>query len=81
MLTFCKLLRPFPFAANGPDSIKGQIFCLFFDAISIASGTSGKGTGLRLSLYYAIVKALGGELIVDSLPEKGLIFTISIPIN
>src|SRR5690606_36891713 len=43
-----------------PESIRGKIFQPFF-----TTKPAGQGTGLGLSLVYEIVKAYGGELIVD----------------
>jgi two-component system, NtrC family, sensor kinase len=44
-----------------PDTIKDKIFQPFF-----TTKPTGQGTGLGLSLSYDIVKAHGGDLIVDS---------------
>ncbi len=41
----------------------------------------GKGTGLGLSLCYGIIKQHGGEISVQSLPGKGSIFTVEIPVR
>lgn len=41
----------------------------------------GKGTGLGLSICYSIVKRLGGDITVESLPEEGTEFSISFPIT
>jgi len=39
----------------------------------------GKGTGLGLSTTYGIIKEIGGEIRVSSVPEKGSTFTIGLP--
>ncbi len=39
------------------------------------------GTGLGLSICYEIVKSFGGDIFVESEPEKGTTFTISLPVN
>jgi len=64
-----------------PDDIKDKIFQPFF-----TTKPTGQGTGLGLSLSYDIVKALGGELHLETtngngLPagQAGTTFTISIP--
>lgn len=36
----------------------------------------GKGTGLGLSVSYGIIKNLGGDIAVESIPGKGTLFTI-----
>jgi signal transduction histidine kinase len=59
-----------------PDSIKEKIFQPFF-----TTKPTGQGTGLGLSLSYDIVKAHGGELMVESLESKGTRFIISLPIG
>ncbi len=41
----------------------------------------GKGTGLGLSVSYGIIKSLGGKIEVESAPEHGTTFTISLPIK
>jgi signal transduction histidine kinase len=59
-----------------PESIKDKIFQPFF-----TTKPSGKGTGLRLSLRYDIVKAHGVELKVESTVGSGTSFFIHLPIN
>ncbi|HSF54207.1 MAG TPA: ATP-binding protein, partial [Algoriphagus sp.] len=46
-----------------PDAIKDKIFQPFF-----TTKPTGEGTGLGLSLSYDIVKAHGGELMVETQP-------------
>jgi len=58
-----------------PDTIKDKIFQPFF-----TTKPTGQGTGLGLSLSYDIIKAHGGELIVETQEQKGSDFVISLPI-
>lgn len=59
-----------------PQKVIDKIFQPFF-----TTKPTGQGTGLGLSLSYDIVKAHGGELSVDTNPDYGTSFIISIPIN
>jgi two-component system, NtrC family, sensor kinase len=57
---------------NGiPKKVLDKIFQPFF-----TTKPTGQGTGLGLSLAYDIVKAHGGELLVESKEGKGATFTI-----
>lgn len=40
----------------------------------------GKGTGLGLSISYSIIKELGGEIVIQSTPQKGTTILIKIPL-
>ena len=57
-----------------PEAIKKKIFEPFF-----TTKPTGQGTGLGLSLSYDIIKAHGGKLEVDSVPEQFTEFIISLP--
>ncbi len=59
-----------------PESIKDKIFQPFF-----TTKPTGKGTGLGLSLSYDIVRAHGGEIMVQSEEGKGTEFIITLPIS
>jgi two-component system, NtrC family, sensor kinase len=62
---------------NGiPDHIKEKIFQPFF-----TTKPTGQGTGLGLSLSYDIVKAHGGELVMQSTKDKGSQFIVNISIE
>jgi ligand-binding sensor domain-containing protein/signal transduction histidine kinase len=61
---------------NGiPDRIRGKIFQPFF-----TTKPTGQGTGLGLSLSYDIVKAHGGEIVVETNAGTGTSFKVIIPV-
>lgn len=39
------------------------------------------GTGLGLSICYEIIRSFGGTISVESAPEKGTVFTITLPVH
>ena len=59
-----------------PISIKEKIFQPFF-----TTKPTGQGTGLGLSLSYDIVKAHGGELLVESKEKEGSQFIVQISVG
>ena len=62
---------------NGiPQKIVDKIFQPFF-----TTKPTGQGTGLGLSLSYDIVKAHGGEIIVETKEGEGSEFIIQLPLN
>jgi len=62
---------------NGiPQKILDKIFQPFF-----TTKPTGQGTGLGLSLSYDIVKAHGGELVVETQEGEGTEFTIQLPLK
>jgi two-component system NtrC family sensor kinase len=57
-----------------PARVREKIFQPFF-----TTKPSGEGTGLGLSLSYEIIKAHGGELVVNSKEGQGTDFIIQLP--
>jgi CheY-like chemotaxis protein len=61
-----------------PDHID-KIFEPFFTTRSSMGVGAEEGTGLGLSLSYALIKDLGGEILVETEFEKGSTFTVVLP--
>jgi signal transduction histidine kinase len=64
---------------DGPGvspEVKGKIFDPFF-----TTKETGKGTGLGLTVAYAIVQEHGGSIRVDSSPHGGASFTVELPVS
>jgi two-component system, NtrC family, sensor kinase len=59
-----------------PKNVVDKIFQPFF-----TTKPTGQGTGLGLSLSYDIVKAHGGELLVQTIEGEGTTFTIQLPVS
>ena len=57
-----------------PDDVQTKIFDPFFTTKEV-----GKGTGLGLTVAYAIVQEHGGEIRVTSSPGSGATFTVEVP--
>lgn len=59
-----------------PREVLTKIFDPFFTTKEF-----GKGTGLGLTVVKGIVEEHGGTIHVESAPEKGTVFTLSLPIH
>jgi two-component system, NtrC family, sensor kinase len=58
-----------------PEENLGKLFTPFFTTKPV-----GKGTGLGLSIVYGIIKMHRGQITVKSQPDRGTIFTITLPV-
>jgi signal transduction histidine kinase len=58
-----------------PSEVIGRIFDPFFTTKPV-----GEGTGLGLSISYEIVKKHGGEILAESPPGGGAVFTLRLPL-
>jgi PAS domain S-box-containing protein len=54
--------------------VAGRLFEPFF-----TTKRQGEGTGLGLSICKAVVTSLGGEITFESAPDRGSIFSVSLP--
>jgi two-component system NtrC family sensor kinase len=59
-----------------PPEVRSKIFDPFFTTKEV-----GKGTGLGLTVAYAIVQEHGGSIRVDSPPTGGASFTVEFPVS
>jgi CheY-like chemotaxis protein len=59
-----------------PAEVKSKIFDPFF-----TTKETGKGTGLGLTVAYAIVQEHGGSIRAESSPEGGASFTVELPVS
>jgi CheY-like chemotaxis protein len=59
-----------------PDDVQARIFDPFFTTKDV-----GKGTGLGLTVAYAIVQEHGGRIRVESVPGRGASFFVELPVT
>jgi signal transduction histidine kinase len=59
-----------------PDDLQPKIFDPFFTTKEV-----GKGTGLGLTVAYAIVQEHGGRIRLESQPNKGASFYVELPVS
>jgi two-component system NtrC family sensor kinase len=59
-----------------PDEVQPKIFDPFFTTKEV-----GKGTGLGLTVAYAIVQEHGGRIRLESRPESGASFYVELPVS
>ncbi|MCK5100711.1 MAG: hypothetical protein KAR45_21550, partial [Desulfobacteraceae bacterium] len=69
------IIIKFADAGSGiPKKIISKIFEPFY-----TTKRKGKGVGLGLSVVYGIIQEHGGNIYVDSVPDKGTTFKITLP--
>ncbi|MBE2248184.1 MAG: PAS domain-containing protein [Myxococcus sp.] len=64
------------FGQGMTPEVRARLFTPFFTTKPV-----GKGTGLGLSIAHTIVRALGGEIRVESAPQRGALFEVVLPIS
>jgi two-component system NtrC family sensor kinase len=59
-----------------PDEVQPKVFDPFFTTKAV-----GKGTGLGLTVAYAIIQEHGGRIRLESRPEAGASFYVELPVS
>src|SRR5215467_3496628 len=59
-----------------PEEVQPKIFDPFFTTKEV-----GQGTGLGLTVAYAIVQEHGGRIRIESRPQRGASFFVELPVN
>jgi signal transduction histidine kinase len=67
--------------ADNGVGIKKEHLDLIFETFFTTKTDSVKGVGLGLSVCYGFIKDHGGDIKVESRPEEGTTFTISLPVH
>jgi signal transduction histidine kinase len=62
------------------DEVRGRLFSAFVQADSSMTRRYG-GTGLGLAIARRLVDLMGGSISVDSRPEQGTTFSVSLPLE
>lgn len=63
------------------EQTKSRMFEPFWSTKGELTAGAGKATGLGLAVAHGLTQRLGGTITVDSEPDKGSTFTITIPVS
>lgn len=64
-----------------PAEVQSRIFEAFWQINSTATHDSNRGVGLGLSIVRQLVTLMKGEISVESMPDSGSTFTVTLPIE
>ncbi len=62
------------------DEFKAKIFDAFERADNTMTSTKATGTGLGMTIVKNLTEMFGGEITIDTAPEKGSTFTVTLPL-